>query len=146
MDIAALIISILALGLSLIQFIKNTSYQKKESTLFAYQKIQNEVFSKLTKFPYPMPEIKSYSDIWTELTICLAKLEQFSVGVNTGIYSLYILNRLGGEYYIRQFEKLKPIITKKREENIVSGKHYNEFEITVNKLKKKQKKQAKRII
>lgn len=120
MDIAALIISILALGLSLIQFIRNTSRQKKESTLMAYQKIQNEVFNKLTKYSCPMPEIEYHGDEWTELTICLAKLEQFSVGINSGIYSLRILNRLGGAFYIRQYETntqdFYPLFTKNLKE------------------------------
>ncbi len=140
MDIAALIISILALVLSLIQFIRDTSREKKEATLIAYNEIQDDVFSILTKYPYPMPEIEYHSKEWLELTICLAKLERFSVGINTRIYSIDTLNRLGGAYYIRQFEKLKPIIDRKRNDNLVPEKHYDEFEITVNMLKKKRPK------
>lgn len=138
MDIAALIISILALVLSLIQFVRDTSRQKKEATLIAYNELQDDVFSKLTEYPCPMPKIEYHGDEWTELTICLAKLERFSVGINTGIYSIDILNRLGGPFYIRQFEKLKPMIDIKRSEGLVSGKHYEEFEKVVEKLKKKQ--------
>lgn len=85
-----------------------------------------------------MPIIKYQSEEWHELTVCLAKIEQFSVGINTGIYSLDTLNRLGGAYFIRQYEKLKPIIIRKRAENAAGGKHYDEFEETVNKLRKKR--------
>lgn len=139
MDIAALIISVLALVLSVIQFLRDTTRQKKESTLIAYQTMQSDVFAKLASYPYPMPKIEYHSDAWRELTVCLAKLEQFSVGINTGIYSLRVLNRLGGAYYIRQFEKLKPIIDQKRSDNLIPGNHYEEFEITVNKLRKLQR-------
>ncbi len=139
MDVIALVVSVLALVLSLIQFMKDESRQKKESTLIAYNELQNDVFSQLTKLPDPLPPVEYLSDKWTELTIYLAKLERFSVGINTGIYSIGILDRLGGAYYIRQFEKLKPIIDRKRKEKIVPGKHYDEFELTVKKLKKRRK-------
>ena len=137
MDVFALIISIAAFSLSLIQFCRESSRQKKEATLVAYSELQDDVFSKLNKYPMPMPEIEYHSEEWHELTVCLAKLERFSVGINTGIYSLKTLNRLGGEYYIRQFEKLRFVIFRKRAENIADGKHYDEFEKTVNKLKEK---------
>lgn len=65
----------------------------------------------------------------------LAKLERFSVGVNSGIYSIQILNQLGDSYFIREFEKLEPIIIEKRKVNIVPGGHYDEFEKTVSRLR-----------
>ncbi len=136
MDICALVISGLAFVLSLYQFLRESSRQKKESTLNAYNELQDDVFSYLSQYSKPMPEIEYQGDMWKQMTVYLAKLERFSVGINTGIYSLCILNHLGGAYYIHQFEKLKPIIDRKRLENIVDGKHYDEFEKTVNKLKR----------
>lgn len=138
MEVFALIISIAAFVLSLIQFCRESSRQKKEATLVAYNELQDDVLSKLNKYPVPMPEIEYHGEEWHELTVCLAKLERFSVGINTGIYSLKTLNRLGGAYYIRQFEKLKPMIDRKRAERIADGKHYDEFEKTVNKLRRKR--------
>lgn len=137
MDICALIISILAFLLSVFQFFRDSSRQKNEATLIAYNELQNDVFSNLVQYSLDnMPDIKYGDEKWTQFTIYLAKLERFSVGVNTGIYSIDILNHLGGAYYIRQFEKLKPIIDEKRNANRVNGSHYDEFEKTVNRLKK----------
>lgn len=136
MEIMALIISTLALILSLIQFIQDASRQKKEATLIAYNELQDDVFSELNKYNEQQIANMPYGEEWEQITTCLAKLERFSVGIATGIYSIDILNRLGGAYYIRQFEKLKPIIIKKRNENISPGGHYDEFESIVDELKK----------
>ncbi len=139
MDLIALIISILAFGLSIFQFFSNSSREKKESTLIAFNDLQKDVFSKLVQYSLPMPTIEIGSKEWTEFTVYLAKIEHFSVEVNTGIYSKQVLNRLGGEFFIRQYEKLLPIILQKRSDNIVPGNHYDEFEKTVNDLKKLRK-------
>ncbi len=141
MEVIALVISILAFLLSLFQYSKESLRQKKEATLVAYNELQNDVFTDLTTYPYPMPEIKFHGEEWNKLTVYLAKLERFSLGINTGINSIRILNRLGGVYYIREFEKLKPIIDRKRADNIVPGGHYDEFEKTVIKLRKLRNRQ-----
>ena len=142
MEVCALVISILAFVLSLCQFLRDSSRQKKEATLNAYIELQDDVFTHLSKYSFPMPIFEYQGKEWEKMTVYLAKLEQFSVGINTGIYSLDVLNHLGGAYYIRQFEKLKPIIDRKREENIVVGGHYDEFEKTVIKLKEYRKKHS----
>lgn len=142
MDICALVISILAFVLSLCQYFRDSSRERKEATLNAYNELQDDVFSHLNKYGMPLPEFEYLGDDWQKMTVYLAKLERFSVGINTGIYSLNVLNRLGGEYFIREFEKLKPIIDRKRKEKIVDGKHYDEFEKTVLKLKKLRKRQG----
>ena len=135
MDIVALIISILTAVFSILQFAIEGSRQKKESTLEAYDNLQHEVFSKLKK--YSLCTLKKGDDGWDDVTVCLAKIEKFCVGINTHIYSCKILNRLGGGHFIEQFDELRPIITQKRE-NDSSNKHYDEFEMVVNKLKKKR--------
>lgn len=143
MEIAAVVISIMAFLLSIIQFVKESSRQKKEATLIAYNELQNEVFSELNlifiKKADNLKELKEGDEAWENLTVFLAKIERFSVGINTGIYSIVILNRLGGGYLIRIFETLKPIIYKKRSNKVSSGKHYDEFEKVVNRLKKMRK-------
>lgn len=136
-DIAALIISIFAAGFSVLQFTIGGSRQQKESTLEAYNNLQNDVFSELKK--YDLGSLKKGDDGWSEVTVCLAKIEKFCVGINTNIYSWKILNRLGGGYFIEQYDKLLPVITQKRE-NDSSNKHYDEFEMVVNKLKKERGK------
>lgn len=137
MEIAALIISILALTLSLIQFIRDTSRQKKEATLNAYNILQDDAFSYLISLPREKlnPPPQYHSQEYDKITYCLAKIEMFSTGINTGVYSIWVLNRLGGAFFIHQFDRLTAIIEKKREEDRSKGKHYDEFEKTVKKLK-----------
>lgn len=105
MNICALIISLLAFVLSVFQFVRDSLWQKKEATLNAYNELQDDVFSELTTYSKPISEIKRGDDKWNKFTIFLAKLERFSVGINTGIYSIKILNDLGGDYYIYEYEK-----------------------------------------
>lgn len=50
LDIVTLIISGLALMLSVFQFFIEESRQKKEATLIAYNDLQKEVFSELKKY------------------------------------------------------------------------------------------------
>ena len=135
MDIIALVISGIALALSIFQYITEASRQKKESTLIAYNSLQNEVFSELRN--YDLGSIKKGDKGWNEVTTCLAKIENSSIGINTGIYSLNIVNRLGGGFFIKQFDKLLPVINQKRKADSVN-KHYDEFEKVIIKLKKKR--------
>lgn len=146
MDICALIISLLAL--SFYQFIRDSLWQKKKATLDAYNELQKEVFSDLTTYSSPLPKIVRGDNEWDKFTIFLANLEQFSVGINTGIYSIKTLNDIGGNYYIYEFKKLKPIIWEKRNNPKVPGEHYKEYEKTVRHLNEYQgaKKHIKRII
>ena len=132
----SLVVSVAALALSIIQFFRDSSREKKEATLTAYNELQNDVFSKLILYKTPMPPIDIEDKAWSEITDCLARLERFSTGINTGIYSIEILNRLGGEFFIHQYDQLSGIIEKKRKQSIVGGDHYNEFELTVESLKK----------
>lgn len=68
----------------------------------------------------------------------MARIEHFSVGVNTGVYDINVINRLGGNYLIGLFNRISPIIDKKREMS-KGGKHYDEFERLIVRLKKKRK-------
>ena len=135
MDIIAVVISGIALALTILQYIIEANRQKKEATLIAYNSLQNEVFSELRK--HELSSLKKGDEGWNDVTTCLAKIENFSVGINTGIYSLDIVNRLGGDFFITQFDKLLPVINRKREDDSAS-KHYDEFEKVIIKLKKKR--------
>ena len=147
MDVLALVISAMAFVLSLWQFFRSSLREKNESTLDAYNELQNDVFSYLNSYKLPISEVEYLGEEWEKITIYLAKIERFSVGINTGIYSLDILNHLGGAYYIRLFEKLQPIIQRKREENVSPGEHYDEFEKTVlNLIKYREKSDVRRFL
>lgn len=142
-DIFAVIFAGAAFVLSAIQFINDNSRQKRESTLNAYNDLQDDVF---TNFNILLAECESkkkkLSSLrpgdkeWEDITGYLAKIERFSVGINSGIYSIKVLNRLGGGYFIRLYRELNPIIEKKKKTNKSKGNHYDEFEATVKKLKK----------
>ncbi len=134
-DVIALIVLIFAFSLSMWQFIQESNRQKKESTLNAYSELQKDVFDGLHQ--YNLNNMDRNSTDWTEVTKCLAKIEKFSVGVNTKIYSIEILNRLGGGFFVEQFKLLYPIIKQKRKEDS-KQKHYDEFEKTVRALQKKR--------
>lgn len=145
-DFVAILIAAAALIFSAYQFYRESYRQKKESTLDAYNQLQEEVFTKLNKllFAYMNDKEKLYclkagDKDWERITDYLARIERFSVGINLNIYSIKTLNRLGGGYYIRLFDQLKPIIDKKRVYNVSRGNHYDEFETTVNKLKEMRK-------
>ncbi|MCI8590741.1 MAG: DUF4760 domain-containing protein [Lachnospiraceae bacterium] len=143
LDIAAIVIALLALVLSLVQFMRESSREKKASTIDAFYNLQNDVFDPLNKLlideHVDMSKLTIGSEDWRKVTNALAKIEHFSVGINTGVFSLQILNRVAGAYYIRIFYDLKPVIDQKRKQNISNGKHYHEFEQTVIHLKKMER-------
>lgn len=147
-DILAAFFAGAAFMLSIIQFIRDNSRQKRESTLNAYNDLQDDVFTNLNILlseykikKKKLTSLRSGDKDWEDITEYLAKIERFSVGINSGIYSIKVLNRLGGGYFIRLYEELSPVITKKRKANISKGNHYDEFEVTVKKLKKLRKVQ-----
>lgn len=137
-DLLALVVALFAFILSLVQFVRESSRQKKESTLDAYNELQKDVFDKLNKLNGPICA-KRGTVKWDVCTDFLAKIERFSVGVNTGIYSIYVLNRLAGGFFIHEYNNLSLIIQRKRIDEIVKGGHYDEFEMTVKRLKKYRK-------
>ena len=136
MELTAIIISILALVFSFSQFIFDYIHCKKADTIAAYNRLQDDVFINLIPLPCPLPPMTSADPLWQDVTVYLAKIEHFSVGINTGIYSIKVLNRLGGAYFIRQFERLWPVIDFKRKQMVIPGGHADEFEKMVNNLKK----------
>lgn len=54
------------------------------------------------------------------------RIEHFSVGVNSDIYDVDIVKRLAGKHFCALYDKLLPMIEKKRRIN-KSDKHYDEF-------------------
>ena len=134
--LVALIVSILAFLLSIIQYLRDNSHEKKVATLNAYNDIQEKALSVLSKYSTPMPDIEEDSEEWNKLSECLAALEWFAVGVNTGTYSIRITNRIGGSFLIHQYRQLEKVIDKKRNRNIVKGGHYEEYQLLVKHLER----------
>lgn len=145
-DIFAVIFAGAAFMLSVIQFVKDNSRQKRESTLNAYSDLQDDVFTNLNILlseyeieKKKLSSLRTGDKEWEEITGYLAKIERFSVGINSRIYSINVLNRLGGGYFIRLYRELSPVIEKKRKADKSKGNHYDEFEATVKKLEKMRK-------
>lgn len=150
LDSIAIVISGFAFALSLAQFFGDNDRNKKEATLNAYYQLQEDVFNEYnTKLPnLPTNDnnrivLKLEDSNWEDITKYLVKLEHFSVGVNTGIYSLDVLDRLGGAYFIRVYNSLELVIEQHKKNDTSKGEHYNEFRKTKEKLEKLRKKREK---
>lgn len=131
-SIIALIISAGTLVFYIIELRFNLRRAKKESTLNAYKQLQNH-FKYIKTITGRIPALEKRDEEWAELTECLADIENFCVGINTGVYDINILNRVGGDYFIYLFHLLGPIIEKKRSKKS-KRRPYDEFEKTVDKL------------
>ena len=81
-DKVALCISVLAFVLSVIQFLKESSRQKNESTLIAYRELQEDVFTKLNVIlcendKEDLERLEPGDALWEEITEFLVKIELF---------------------------------------------------------------------
>lgn len=147
MNTASLIIAILALCVSLSSSFWNYLRERRESTIQAYTLLQKEVVPDIISIKESFKkdridlssmnnaEISSLISADKRITVCLARIEYFCVGVNMGIYSIKTLNRMGGSFFCELFDSFHPIIQVKRTNNRLNGKHYDEFEKCVNRLK-----------
>ena len=88
LSIIALVISVISGGFALYTFIWTARRDRKQATLDAYNTLQEQALDTLNK--YTGAEIKRIieeknKDEYRELSRCIARLEHFSVGVNTRI-------------------------------------------------------------
>ena len=105
LSIAAILISVFSLAITLYTFIWTARRDRKQATLDAYNTLQNEVFDKLNLFkPSDIREIANHptSKEYKKLSALIARIEHFCVGVNTNIYdkdTVYLLTHgyLDGE-------------------------------------------------
>ncbi len=117
--VAAVVVSLVIYALGLLR-------EKKQATLEAYNSLQTDVFDKLNLFTNSKirdicVEIcennSNKSNIsdetnekFYELISYLARLEHFSLGVNTGIYDVKTAERAGTAFLQGQYTKLFPLI------------------------------------
>lgn len=121
MNIATIIISGVALLVSLTSAVWSFLRERRESTIKAYTLFQNEIVPEINKIKAGFREngidLKSMnnaqiSDLISaniQITICLARIEYFCVGVNTKIYSIRILNRMGGAFSAKFSKRFAPL-------------------------------------
>ena len=140
MEIAISIISLFFAAISFLHsffvYSQTVKHDKKQATLDAFNILQEQVLDKINL--YSNSKIKEIAEDarskeYKELTILMARIEHFSVGVNTEIYDLKIVKRLAGKHFCMLYDKLLPMIEKKRKIN-KTDKHYDEFEKLVEEL------------
>ena len=143
MENATFIISVVSIVLAIISavhsiyvYIQTVKHDKKQATLDAFNILQEQVLDKINL--YSNSKVKEIAEDarskeYKELTILMARIEHFSVGVNSEIYDLETVKRLAGKHFCVLYDKLLPMIDKKRKIN-KSDKHYDEFELLINNL------------
>lgn len=143
LDIIAIIISVVALLLSAYQFLVERKLNRMGATIDALAELQKDVLNNEGFINAQVDSViehhktvnGEFDATWETISECLARIEQFAVGVNTKVYSIEILDRMAGSYIIKLFNKFEPIIVYKREKG-KTDKRYIEFETMVNYLKK----------
>lgn len=141
-SIAALITSIVSILVSVAIYWLGIRREKKQATLDAFNLLQTQVLDRLNYYrKYDIDEIAEdiHSADYKDISGLLARCAHFAVGVNTGIYDEKTVRRLAGRYIIALYDKMEPMIEKKRALN-KSERHYEEFEILTDSMRKYYKK------
>mgnify|MGYP004483412323 CR=1 FL=1 len=144
-DIIAIIsvaLSAVAAGFSLWSFFLERNRNRSESTIHAFDALQEKAFgrdevsinsisadkAKLIVHNYiTYTHDETYKKQWRDLTKNLALLEHFAVGVNLKTYDLKTLNAMAGNMMIEMWNSLTPIIEYKRSKQN-GKKNYYEFQ------------------
>jgi len=83
----------------------------------------------------PVDMIESNLQIQSLVRTYLSYMEYLSVGINTGVYDIYVFDRLSGSRTVKRFRVLRAYLEKRREET-----HHPQlgidFERMVEELKK----------
>lgn len=142
MDVVAIIISVFALFFSFLQYIYDRNHQRKLDTYIAFDALEKDAFSLISKElvciainKHPLKEIE-----WEDITNALSKIEHFSVGINTRIFDISIVNRFGGSHFIKEYELLKPIIDIKQKKS--ETPIYTELKEAIVKIEEHRRKKG----
>ena len=142
-DGVAIGISVIALLFGLYQFIFERKRVRHEATINAFVELQKTVLNNskyinadITKILTNHQKVQTgiVDNDWEEISEFLARIEQFSVGVNTKIYDIKVVDRMAGSHLIKEYNRFQPIINYKRQKSN-TNKRYIEFETMVKKLK-----------
>lgn len=138
-SIVSLTVAVLGLVFSLISFFDCRKQQRKQATIDAFDKLQAESLDELNTFTAKkVAEISEdpRSPEYKYLSSLLARCDHFSVGVNEKIYDEEVLTKLAGRYFVCLYQKLEPLILKKRSLGR-REKYYAEFESLAKRISKK---------
>lgn len=158
-SLAAMLISLVSVIVSVAIYMLGISREKKQATLDAFNTLQEQVFDKLNQYTYA--QIKDICNTWKQienkkafaeeekvhmeyciseyrlLSGYLARIEHFALGVNTGIYDAKIAERAGTTYLrVLYRSKLKPLIDIKNNDGEDGVEYYAEFRHLVESIEK----------
>ena len=150
-SLAAMIISLIAVIVSVAIYLLGIQRDKKQDTLDSFNLLQEQVFDKLNLITYS--EITNIckkvdngsiddetNSKYYELLGYLARLEHFSLGVNTGIYDAKTAERAGTAFLVSLRKKLLPVIElQEKRGNRNSDKrieYYKEFRMLTERVAK----------
>ena len=140
----SMLVALASIAFSISTYYLCSKREKKQATLEAYNKLQSEALDTLNLYTRKnIAEIAENprSPEYKELSSLLARCEHFSVGVNEGIYDKKVLKKLSGRYFISLFEKLEPMILKKRSMGH-QERYYESFELLAKAFEKRLLKQT----
>ena len=150
-SLAAMIISLISVIVSVAIYLLGIQRDKKQDTLDSFNLLQEQVFDKLNLITYS--EITNIckkvdngsiddetNSKYYELLGYLARLEHFSLGVNTGIYDAKTAERAGTAFLVWLRKKLLPVIElQEKRGNHNSDKrieYYKEFRMLTERVAK----------
>ena len=150
-SLAAMIISLISVIVSVAIYLLGIQRDKKQDTLDSFNLLQEQVFDKLNLITYS--EITNIckkvdngsiddetNSKYFELLGYLARLEHFSLGVNTGIYDAKTAERAGTAFLVSLRKKLLPVIElQEKRGNHNSDKrieYYKEFRMLTERVAK----------
>lgn len=137
-SICSAIIAILSFVFTIYVHKQTEKHNKMKDTLDAFNLLQEQALDELYNLKKSNISIISgdaSSKEYKHISTMMARIEHFAVGVNTNIYDFKTVKKLAGRHFCGLFDKLKPIIDKKRSIN-TTEKHYDDFEMLCNRLKK----------
>lgn len=150
-SLAAMIISLISVIVSVAIYLLGIQRDKKQDTLDSFNLLQEQVFDKLNLITYSeitniCKKVDSGSiddetnSKYYELLGYLARLEHFSLGVNTGIYDAKTAERADTAFLVSLRKKLLPVIElQEKRGNHNSDKrieYYKEFRMLTERVAK----------
>lgn len=139
-DLISIVLSFLAVAISLAIFFDERKRNRSEATIHAFDELQNLVFSAEDYSPLVSKAVEEYNsghlnNSWQSATNYLSRIEHFCVGVQLKTYDIDTLNKLAGGFMVEQYSYWIPVINIKRTKDANKKmKHYDEFEAVAKKI------------
>ena len=146
LSVIAIIISVASGGFAFYTFLWTAKRDRKQATLEAYNRLQNEVFDNLNMYkPAEIRDIceDSTTEEYKIISGYLARIEHFCVGVNTKIYDRKTFYALAHGYFdgYQLRKRIEPMIDVKNQNGKSKEIFYND---TISVLLWMDKKAAKK--